>query len=423
MQHSMELLVGGLWSGNPWLGKLIVLAIVCVFGRAALLGNRLLRRYRLEFRDLRTVRRRLHAWREQMRRADEESEVEDEPGAVEAEADPGEEAGATSAQGSEEEQEMPGASGSFRHPDLIDTGELLEGLDPESFIAERIRAIEKMRSFRVKVDIETLQGMAARRHEAWRGRGFPALAARLSLMLGILGTFLGLSLMVQQIHLGLPQGLEGVGIDAWTDSVRNLQQVLGGMRTAFSSSLLGMGCAIFSSLIAYRIDRISSALFEDLERLTGEDLLAATVPTVEDELLLERVTFQLEESFDRIDGIFDKNQEVLEELTAAQQAFATIVDEVRSITKGQSARNLDELITEVARTNQSVVSVAEHLPRLARSMESTQQEISQSFQDLRRSWPAVPEEERIFGLRPASWLVFLGIFLASLLLKSALGGL
>jgi methyl-accepting chemotaxis protein len=229
------------------------------------------------------------------------------------------------------------------------------------------------------------------------------------MMFGILGTFLGLAAMVQEIHLGLPSETANLSLDSWMSSVQQLGSVLGGMKTAFSTSLVGMTGAILSSSVAYWIGHRRRQVFELLERKTAAELVPATVPAVEDESLLVQVSNQLDDSFSRLDEIYRQNQDALKDLTGAQKAFVEIVDEVRDITRGQAARNLDGLLGQLAQASESVLAVSRQIPRVVSTFESTARELRGSAEQIHRS--AVRSASRtdlVLGLRPVTWLAIIG---------------
>lgn len=421
MTETAHLLWESLWGANPLPGRLIVLAIVVVVALAVVQGRRHLVRYRREERQIERVSRHLAEWRAEGAAASGVNEDEAEAVGEHAEEAADDEAGDPGAPEDPEDgdavdevgtAEAPGSRGAGAprpHPGLVDIDQLIHAVSPGTLIGDRIRAIAKMRLYRVKVDIDTLQELALYRDAATPGQGYPAFAAGLSMMLGILGTFLGLAAMVQEIHLGLPTGTAELTLDAWMSSVEHLRTVLGGMKTAFSTSLVGMAGAILASTIAFRLGRRRRQVFESLERVTAAELIPATVPAVEDELLLAQVSRQLDESFTRLDEIYRQNQDALEELTAAQGAFVAIVDEIRDITRGHAARNLDEILGQLARSNEAVLEVSRQIPGVVSVFETTARGLRDSAGELQWSARSALDGGRaVLGLRPAVWVAIFG---------------
>lgn len=421
MAETVELLWSTLWAANPWPGRLIILLIVGVVTSALVVGNRQLQRYGREEHALRWVSRFLRGWSGgggQPTDLDEDEEDESEEQEVPS-----------------EQAEDVGApeTGEPEPVDALEPDELMARLLEEtgtsrlmddSLVGDRIRAIAEMRRYRVKVDVDTLQELALYRDAARAGHGFPSFAAGLSMMLGILGTFLGLAAMVQEIHLGLPSQTANLNLDSWMSSVEQLGSVLGGMKTAFSTSLVGMSGAIVASSVAYWVGHRRRQVFELLERVTAAELVPATVPAVEDESLLVQVSNQLDESFSFLDEIYRQNQEALKDLSAAQEAFGEVVDDIRDITRGQAARNLDGLLGQLADANQSVLAVSRQIPRIVSTFETTARELRGSAEEMhRRVANAHSGSGLILGLRPATWLAIFGAGAALLVLARAINAL
>lgn len=452
MGETLLALWQSLWGANPASGRLVVLAIACVIAKASIESRRQLNRYRHEKREIGRVSRWLAEWRSGSATSDEREtpETQSDPGTIAAqgeeeipvggssEGEPTDESedteGATPAEevtlpvpGLPEEarpQLEPGSQAAGKtppHPGLIDLDQLIHSVDPSSLIGDRLRAIAGMRLYRVKVDIDTLQKLALNRDAAAPGQGFPGFAAGLSMLLGIFGTFIGLSAMVQQIDLGLPTDTASLTLDSWMSSVSQLGVVLGGMKTAFSTSLVGIAGALVCSAAAYRISHRRRQVFEVLERLTAAELIPATVPAVEDEVLLAQVSRQMDDSFSRLDEIFRQNQEALENLTAAQQAFVAIVDEVRNITRGQAAHNLDQILGQLARSNEAVLAVSRQIPGIVKAFGVSADGFRESAERIRWQGPAVSlHNVRILGLRPATWVGILVALATGLGLAKAL---
>lgn len=347
----------GVWADNTFPGKAIVAIILFLLFRSFTASLRHFSRYRRESGSLARVIARLKAERETQPKAPDFPTAASSGKAAEATASP------------------EGGLPQLAVPVLVDLGVLKEGLDPSTLIFERLAAIEKLRARQVKVNLQTLQQLSLARDEARPGLAIPGFAASMSIMLGLLGTFIGLVSMVQGIQFALPGEVGHVTVESWTHSLQNVFSVLSGIKTAFSSSLTGMVCAVFSTLLNFRLRATQATFFEKLERFTTEDLLPATVPAVEDESLLEQVSLQLESSFGQLETIYRQNQGALKDLTAAQQAFVGIVAEIRQITRSEASRNLDRVIEQLGQTNRAVTAVVEHLPKISGAIEAGQRRL------------------------------------------------
>lgn len=346
-----DALWGGLWTDNPTIGRIIVVAILALglTGANAALAH--LRRYRQEDAQLALVRSNLAQWRS-------------------AQGITG-----TPTDGSEPATTSTGGEGAAA-PNLVTFDRLREGLAGGGLIGSRMDLIEALRNERQSVETGLLQQLAAARDESRQGLATAGFAAANCMLLGILGTFAGLAIMVQQIDVGLPGGgAAGADLDVFEQAFTNLRSVLGGMKTAFSTSLVGMSWALVCTALDFRLRRRQAAFFERFERFTIQELLPATVPAYDDENLLERVSRQLVDSFGRLEEIQRLNHRTLEDLTGLQSGFGAIVEEIRTITRGEAARDLDRVIEELEKTNRSVVAVAEQVPRLIAGAERRGQEL------------------------------------------------
>ena len=415
-------LLSSLWSDNTLAGRLIILCILVLLGNATIATRRNLRRYRSEGANLDRVIARLGQWRAAREAAAVETpgfQVAAQPAtpddhtaatgdaanpAAAAAGSPGaaaiapappaapdaaaaattpsaSAAAAAAAVAAETKAAAPAWHSLARTQEYgtADIESLQEGVDRSSLIAERLEAIAKMRRFQVKINLGTLQQLTQSKEAARRGMAAPGFAASTAMMLGLLGTFIGLAVMAQRIYFALPGSAAGTTPDSWSSAFQNVTAVLAGIKIAFSTSLVGIFCAVSASLLGHRLRSAQAAFFERLERFTCEDLLPATVPSVEDESLLERVTVQLENSFLRLDDVFRQNADALKEMTGAQRAFVEIVDEIRLVTKNEASRNLEGVVEQVAATNRAVLKLVEQIPRLATAIDSGQRRLAEQL--------------------------------------------
>jgi biopolymer transport protein ExbB/TolQ len=363
----------GIWSDNSAAGKFIVLIILALLGWAFRTGFRHIRRYGREEENLTRAIAKLRE--ATVRRRTEPADGSPETGSPET----------GNPETGHPESGAPDAadpSSAQAHVSPADLATLRKELTPDSLIAERFEAIEKLRTRQVRVNPNALQQLSLARDDARPGMAVPGAVAGLATMLGLLGTFIGLAVMVQQIQFVLPQSSGSVTVGSWTQSVENISRVLGGIKTAFSCSLVGIVCSILASLINFRLRSAQALFFERLERFTTEDLLPAAVPTVEDESLLDRVSLQLENSFTRLDDIYRQNQDALKDMTGAQRAFVDIVEEIRKITRSEASRNLEGVLEQISQTNRSVLTVADQLPKVVSAVEAGQRRLLERFSTL-----------------------------------------
>jgi biopolymer transport protein ExbB/TolQ len=276
---------------------------------------------------------------------------------------------------------------------LVPIETLLEGLSRRTVIADRLELIKRMRESQVKVSLSALQQMTLAREASSKSLSLPAYAASLSMMLGLLGTVIGLAIMVQQIDLGLPSDIRNLTLNSWMASIAHIRGVLDGMRTAFSATMAGIASAIILSWLNHRLAHTQSAFLDRFDRFTTEELLPATVPATEDDSLLEKVSLQLETSFGRLDAIARSNNETLAELNAIEKGFVEIVGTIRDSNKAETSERIQNLIGKtsgviehVADLNKSLMAVTEALPSVVSQVTQSNQNSLNRMDQLIRSY-------------------------------------
>ena len=262
----------------------------------------------------------------------------------------------------------------------------------DSLIGDRLLAIQKMRASHAKVNVQALQEMSLAKENSRRGLGLPSFLVGFAMLLGLLGTIIGLTKMVQTIHLTLP-----ASADVLTpDTLNSVRDVLSSMKSAFSATLIGLACSITASLLNLSLEKAQSRFFEQLERFTVEELLPKTAPSIEDETLLEKVSTQMERYFDELREVAEQNNQTIEELGAAQRAIGTTITSIERMSKGGTSGNVQEVIGhltgvigELHSTNQSVVKLTDRLPEtldVARKANQTMQQQVNTLLDSHKQW-------------------------------------
>lgn len=276
-------------------------------------------------------------------------------------------------------------------PGSVDISALRDAASVQSLIHERLEAIETLRRHHVKVNLRTLQGLTAARLASRFDLTAPSRGAHLVMMLGILGTFLGLAAMVQSLQWALPEASAAPALESWRQGLENATAVMSGIKTAFSTSLVGMASAIVLTRLHHRLEVAQATFGERLERFTVEELLPATVPALEDESLLERVSLQMDQSFRRLESVFERNGEIVERLGTVHTSYLDILDGLRKNYRSQDVKTLDELTLGIADTHQSVLQVVKTLPRVAETIESGHTSFLKQLQQERTRQDRRPE--------------------------------
>jgi hypothetical protein len=254
-----------------------------------------------------------------------------------------------------------------------------------SLIADRLAAIAKLRQVSVKVSVNSLQQMSLLKESSNLSLAIPAYVTGLAMMLGLLGAFIGLALMAQEIQMAA-SNIRATSLPAIRN---NLSEITRGLKTGFSTSLIGLACSITVSWLNLLLARAQSRFYDELERFTTEDLLPKTVPAVEGDSLLEEVTHRLNNGFARIETITHEHTQNVERLQSVEEAFGKIIENIKNITHHEAnAGNVDfiggvtNVIQQMTQVNQAVVALTQQVPRITADFQKTQKETLQELSKL-----------------------------------------
>ena len=357
-----------LWKGNSWPGRLITLLLLWLLAAAARQALQHLNRYRRrEMAALDDVRAKLR------RTLDLQQEHTDPEG-----------------------NPLP--------PALVDLQELRDGVPEGTLIADRLTALARMKQARVKVNVEALQQMTLLRESASPGLAFPGYAADLAMMLGMLGTFVGLCLMLLQMQGVLPGAADAANGSAFAQAAASMTSIITSKKTAFVTTLVGLACAIILSFLNFRLARAQAAFYDALERFTSHELLPATVPQVENEMAMERLSVQLSESFERLGSLNEDQGDRLERIEAMQAAFSTIVDSIRTVTAQAARAPAEETAGALTHVVAQLAATNDQLGRIARTVATAPRTPTPAgpWDTLRR----VPPLGAAVALMVVAWIVF-----------------
>lgn len=262
----------------------------------------------------------------------------------------------------------------------VELRELAEGIPLSSLIGDRLNTIGRMKQARARVNIDALQQSTILKESSQWTLSFPSYVVSLVMMLGLLGTFIGLSVMVVDIQQALPAGGAESSSTQWSASISSLGQILAGKKTAFSATLAGLFFSIVVSMLNFALARAQSDLYDRLERFTTEELLPAVVPAFDDETPWEKLSMQLGDSFEHLQALTTEQSHAAEQLMAVEKAFGTIIANVEAITHRAVTTPLQSMtgemtnvIGQIAQVNGAVVGLTEKLPQLVQTFRQTHQ--------------------------------------------------
>lgn len=246
----------------------------------------------------------------------------------------------------------------------------------KSLIADRLKTISELRKASVKVNVNSLQQMSLLKESSIISLAIPGYVVGMAMMLGLLGTFVGLALMAQKLQV-LSGSTRAMNLP---DMRRDLGEVTIGLKTGFSASLLGLACSITVSAFNFVLARVQSRFYDELERFTTKELLPNTVPAVEDGNLLEDVSQQLSNGFARLETITQEHTQNVEHFKSIEEAFGQIIENIKELTHREAGVNqadvisgMTSIINQLTEVNQTVVTLTQHIPNLVTSFQKTQQ--------------------------------------------------
>lgn len=271
--------------------------------------------------------------------------------------------------------------------ELVGMDELKRAARPGSLILHRLLTIERMRDANVKVDFEALQQVTYAVEAARLGLRAPAFSVSFILLLGLFGSIVGLC-------LALP-GLRAAGVD-------EVGSAVGAMAASFSCGMAGLVGSLSASLFNLALTTAQAAYFEKLERFTVEELLPKTAPDIRSEALLMEMHFKIGEAFDRIKDVAEQNRHTVQEFDAVAEGFSRLVESLEeSARKGASAdvqrvlEQMGEVIGQVSRANDSVLSLAASVPQALEATHAQNQNVLARLDQLGRQ--ASEQHDRLTG--------------------------
>lgn len=262
----------------------------------------------------------------------------------------------------------------------IDLNRLAEGIPRNSLVGDRLGTILRMKQAQVKVSIAALQQSSILKESASWTLSLPAYIASIVMMLGLLGTFIGLSLMVADIQNAMPDPSAPAASTEWAASVSGLGRILAGKKTAFSATLAGLAVSIVVSMCNFGLARAQSKLYDELERFTTEELLPATVPALDDETPWEKLARQLGDSFENLQSLATAQARSAEQLAAVETTFGTVINNIEAMTQRAAtaplqsvAGEMTNVIGQLTQVQGAILNLTERLPMVITAFRDTHQ--------------------------------------------------
>lgn len=308
-----------IWPEDAYFARFIILVIIALLALSFYFFQQHRRRYRREENGVRTVEKRLEEWRQWLENQDDDELDED----------------------------------IIYQPIINIERDLMSNLNQNLIISKRLKTLDQLKMARVKVNVDVLQKLSLG-YEAkqWTIR-FPGYVMTLAMLLGMLGTFCGLSIMVLEIGSQLKE-FQSADVDQISQSMSNLQGVLSGAGTAFSTTLVGLCCTIAVSLFNFLLTQRQASFYDYLESFTAEKLLPSAFPDLEEGDVLDQISDRLKDSFEELNQTIDNNNEAIENLNGVYQRFDEIISQVQNITSSETSTQVQGAIHEMNKVNQSL---------------------------------------------------------------------
>jgi len=274
---------------------------------------------------------------------------------------------------------------------LIDEDVLKEGLSRNSIIYQRIISILQVKHFNIKVNTETLKQEIQNSEASKTSINLPGLITNLSMTLGLFGTFIGLSIMVFKIGLLLPEtNATDFSISSLRDSIANMEILFNGIYTAFSTSIVGMFSSMVSYILTFFLKQKQMSFFRDLENFSTEKLIPAILPMHEENFLIA-VSNRMQDSFEKLNDIWDSNQSALQELntihdqlSSIYDQFKNIISEIRKTLRREETENIGEVLIKLTESNDLITNLMGELPKIFKTMDSYGKHIENKVDELER---------------------------------------
>lgn len=240
-------------------------------------------------------------------------------------------------------------------------------------IQKRIYDLRRMGE-RDQVDVAGLSSLS--REELRDAVAFPVAVGPTLVLLGLLGTLWGLAESVASLSASMASA------DAGSFSVAALRgsiiTTLGGMKTAFSTTLLGILGTVTVRTIAGFVRHGQSRLLQDLERL----MITSIVPLYEvsERTALPQAAAHLESLVDHLEK---RGEELSNELVTRFNRMETLFQERARELLAETGRATQELLKMLGSRDANDPSLADYV----RTVESTTDRLMQSVQAAGRMIP------------------------------------
>jgi len=241
--------------------------------------------------------------------------------------------------------------------------DLMPGVDQKTMVFERLKSLQELRNTKSRLNVGVLQNLSEIQDARHISSKLPSYVMTLSMLLGMLGTFIGLTELVGEISAQL-QGFdtvdgEGAGLDTFKSSFEGIQNVMQGVGTAFTTTLMGLFTTIVVSALNFLQNRQKAEFFDHFEQFTVKELLPYTFPDLEQEEVINAIKDQLRETFEKLNRTIDKNRKTLGTIDGLYSRFDSVVDTVKGVMAAGGTSELHNVLQEMQTVNHNLVGLVD----------------------------------------------------------------
>ena len=228
----------------------------------------------------------------------------------------------------------------------------------ESIINQRLLILQKNQETRTKINVGYLKDISElREEENWESK-FPRFVMTVAMLMGMLGTFIGLTIMVGEIADQVDasqRAIQSGSGEGFLDSITQIKGIIGGVGTAFTTTLFGLSTTIIVTLLNFLLSQKKVRFFAELESFTMEELLPKTFGgDIEEKTMLETVEDHLEDLYKRVNNSLEENSKAIDSITGLYTQFEVLEKTLRDVMTQGATNEVQEVVAELNTMNQQV---------------------------------------------------------------------
>lgn len=242
--------------------------------------------------------------------------------------------------------------------ETIDFQEIIKVMDKNTFVYQRMKSLLLAKANKTNIDTDHEREKTILETTFDKNVIFPQYATSLCMMLGMLGTFYGLSVLVGDIT-SISNVSYQQSVDSILKATQDIQKVMGGVGTAFSTTLVGLFASIILNFYKYRSETKFHAFFKQLEDFISDKIYPLINASVskDGKNIIRDISDNFEKTYSSITTTIKDNKESLQQLNGIYAKFKDIIEEVHKISRQNTNEQLSSVVGELTTVNQSMLQV------------------------------------------------------------------